>query len=152
MLKKDLYTLKNSLDELKNLTGAKFSYTLMKNKILINEELKVLDDINKSSEDYQRFELGRVELCEKYCEKDDNGKAVLYDNFYKIVDKDNFNADVLVLAEQYKDAIQAENERKKSFDALLNSETQIEFLKLNINDIPTNISVGQLEIIKDFIE
>ena len=45
-----------------------------------------------------------------------------------------------------------ENNRIKSFENLLNENVDIEFLKLKISDIPENITVKQMDIIKDFIE
>ena len=152
MIKRDLNELLNNLSELNNLSGAKFSYVILKNKALIETDIKLLTEVNKQTETYQKFEFDRFALCEKYCEKDENGKAVLVNNYYKIIDRELFEIEMKQLTDMNQQDIIFENNRIKSFENLLNENVDIEFLKLKISDIPENITVKQMDIIKDFIE
>lgn len=152
MIKRNLNELLTNLSELNNLTGAKFSYVILKNKMLIEAEVKLLNEVNKQSNEYQRFEYDRIVLCEKYSEKDENGKSILFNNYYKIVDKENFDIEMKDLTEKYQQDIINENIRKESFEILLNEKTEINFLKVKIDDVPENITFKQLDVIKDFLE
>ena len=74
---------------------------------LVNEELsgrlsrsrtRFVKLLNARLEEVERF---RKELCEKYCEKDNDGKPVLNNNAYSIKDVEAFN-------EEYNDLMNEE--------------------------------------------
>ena len=86
MKRKDLYMYMDALSNVTELKGVKFAYTLIKNKKKIEEEIKILEEVVKASEDFSIYENQRIRLCEIHCEKDDNGKPIILENKYKILD------------------------------------------------------------------
>jgi len=152
MKKKDLQKLKEGIEAVATLKNAKFSYVLFKNKKLIENEIEVLKEIDKPIEAFQKFEYDRVVLCEKYCERKEDGQPLLIDNTYKIKDVENFNKDIVELRNANLESIEAEQKRLEDFNKLLEEDLNIEFLKIKSDDLPNDISLEQLSGIEDFLE
>lgn len=152
MKKKDLQKLKEGIEAVAALKNAKFSYVLFKNKKLIENEIEVLKEIDKPIEDFQKFEYDRVVLCEKYCERKEDGQSLLVDNTYKIKDIENFNKEIVELRNKNLTAIEAEQKRLQDFNQLLEEDLNIEFFKIKSDDLPNDISLEQLSGIENFLE
>lgn len=54
------------------LGNARFSYAVTKNMKMISEELEIIQKSIEQSEEYKVYDKLRIELCEKYAEKDEN--------------------------------------------------------------------------------
>ncbi len=74
----------------------KFNYAVIRNKDKL-ENYKIDYDIK-----IQEFDLDRVELCEKLCKKDENGKAIIIDNNYQFDNPEEFKEKVKVISDKKK--------------------------------------------------
>ena len=74
----DLYRLKNGFQAIPNKQGIEFSYAVIKNLRLIDEEIKVIDEMFKPTDDYvKKFKPEVDKLVVKHSEKDDTGSPKL---------------------------------------------------------------------------
>lgn len=148
MKRKDLYAYMDALSNVTELKGVKFAYTLIKNKKKIEEEIKILEEVVKASEDFSIYENQRIRLCEVHCEKDDNGKPVIEDNKYKIIDIQNFDNELNILKEKHMSSILERERQINEYNSMLEEDIEINLSKIDYIDIPTDITTAQLESIQ----
>ena len=161
MTKEELLLLNQGLQKVLHLSGVKFAYAINRNLDILKPEMEALEKAAKPSEDYLKFDAERIELVEKYAEKDEKGKAkqvpmatnpqqteyVIEEGKQKELDKE-FGK----LKEKHKEAIEAREKQVKEYNELLKTETtKLEFHKVNISDIPNQINGIQMNGIKDII-
>lgn len=72
-----------------------------------------------------------TKIQELHCEKDEKGKPIIENNQYKIIDLPLF---------------------QKDYNQLMEIETEINLHKVNLSEIPEEITVGQLDGIISMIE
>lgn len=150
MKKKDLMDIIKSLIEVSDLKGVKFAYTLIKNKKKIEEEIKNLEGSVKPSEEFEAFEKKRIAMCEEFSEKDQDGKAVIEDNKYKILDKKKFEIAFTTLKDENEAIISQREGQINEYNSLLEEDTEIVFDKIGISDLPEDITAAQIDAV-DFM-
>lgn len=148
MKRKDLYAYMDALSNVTELKGVKFAYTLIKNKKKIEEEIKILEEVVKASEDFSIYESERIRLCEFHCEKDDNGKPIISENKYKIIDIQNFDNELNILKEKHMSSILERERQINEYNSMLEEDIEINLSKIDYIDIPTDITTAQLESIQ----
>ena len=152
--------LANNLTHLKALKGAKFTYGITKNMDLIQKEMDLINDIIKPSDELKEYDDIRVKLCEKFAKKDENGEYIKIES---IPGSGQFEYDIDQESEEWKTAIEKiktehktildeRDEQIKEYNNLLYSDINIEFHKIKLDDVPTDISLELMQIIKPFIE
>jgi len=138
-----------------------FHYNLKKNKQKILEELKILDEMQKtpSPEEYIAFEKKRIAICEEACEKDENGKAVISNpntEYAKYTFTDEgltkVDAEVDKLREEYKEAIAEFDGNKKEFIQLLSEEIDVDFVLFSLKDMPKEVIGSDIDLLFDLIK
>lgn len=145
------------VNQLKVLKGAKFGYSILKNIDLISKEAKTIQEVQKIEDGFKLFEEKRIELCEKFANKDEEGKSK---KIYKT--KTNFEYDLdktdvkfidafSKLQEEYKESIMLQNGNFKEFESFLKEDNTIELIKFNFDIVPEDISLELLSAIKVFI-
>lgn len=143
---------------LKDLKGAKFAYTIIKNIDIINKESKDIKEVKKISEKYKNLEKLRLELCEKFADKDEKDmplKKELSKNVFEYViikNKDEFNEEVSKLMKDNEDAIKEQETFDKEYSDFLNEESIIEFRKIDLSEVPDEINIELFDVIKKFIK
>lgn len=145
MKRRDLYNYYESLNNVGDLKGVKFAYSVIKNKKVIEEEIKILEEVVKPNPEFENYERERITLCENHSEKDENGNAIIIDNKYKIIDQIKFDEELNILKEGYNEFIAERMKQINDYNKMLDEETNIDFSKLNYNDIPNDITTKQLE-------
>ena len=148
MKRKDLYMYMDALSNVTELKGVKFAYTVIKNKKKIEEEIKLLEEVVKASEGFSIYEQQRIQLCELHCEKDENGRPVISENKYKILDVEKFDGELGQLKDKYMSDILERERQINEYNRMLEEDIDINLSKLDFNDIPTDISITQLESIE----
>lgn len=148
MKRKDLYMYMDALSNVTELRGVKFAYTLIKNKKKIEEEIKILEEVVKASDDFSIYENERIRLCEIYCEKDDNGKPVILENKYKILNVENFDNELNSLKEKHMSSILERERQINEYNKMLEEDIDINLSKIDFIDIPIDITTTQLESIE----
>lgn len=152
MKNKILTRLVQGISNIRPLEGVKFAYALAKNKRLIVSELEIFDDLTKMSEEYAGYEKKRIELCEKYCQKDENGKAIMVKNEYTIKDRKKFDIEQGKLSKNNKKPIEDRKKQIKEFNEFLEKESSFTPFEIKMEDIPVNINSGEFDNIFELIE
>ena len=149
--RKEFINLYQMLGYLGELTGAKFTYTISKNKEILK---KVVEEIQKKAEmheNYREYEKERVELNEKYTKRDKDGNPEVKDKNYVIKDKAKFEEEVEKLKKKHKDAIEQREQQREDIDKLADEEITLELKTLPIGIIPNEITVDQMEVLSMLI-
>jgi len=137
---------------------AKFSLFLIKNKKKIENELSILNDINKYSKEYtEKYEKEYIELLNKYSKKDENTPSAinLYGNMsLVIIDEkklDEFNSKIEELNKKYPELAKEKEENLKRYNETLEQETEIDLFTIKNDEIP-DIPVSLFNFIEDLID
>lgn len=142
--------IKTITNILKHSMCAKLNYTLIRNKHLLESELKIISDSFRDAPGFEIFDDERKKLCVEYCEKDEQGlpKVDGNGNYVGLVGNEEFMKSFQTLKEKYSDILQQQNELLKKFNEFMDEEVDVGFTKINTNEIPDGIINGdQLEII-----
>ena len=160
----DLFVLADqitvNLERLKNLKGAKFNFCLLKNIDLLEKECKILQETVKPSEDFLAYDKARVTLCEEYCAKDENGGLLKKENPQN---PGQFEYDIDTKSQEWTNAIDklkqdnlsiltSRDEQIVQYNELLDAQSDIEFAKVKIDDVPNDITLELMKLIKSFIK
>ena len=140
------------LSYLGELTGARFTYTISKNKEVLK---KVVEEIQKKAEmhdNYREYEKERVELNEKHTKRDKDGNPVIKDKNYVIKDKAKFDADVEKLKKKHKDAIEEREQQRKDVEDLANKEITLDLKTIPLSIVPDKVTVDQMEVLSILIK
>jgi hypothetical protein len=158
MKNKELFELRNSLNEVDYINGKIFAYAIFKNKQIIDQELDAIKSTkNEPHPDYLKFENERTLLCQINSKKDENDQPILKVNpdgtqAFDIIDLEKFNKEYQVIAEKYKEVLEDMQKSKLDYDLLLEKEVDIKFTKISIDDLPDDINAITLDKIKYIIE
>ena len=80
----------------------KFNYAVVKNKRLIQDYFKDIDNVRKTDPLYLEFDGKRIALCEKFADKDTKGDSVVVDGKYAILGhKKEFDEELGRLRNEY---------------------------------------------------
>ncbi len=157
MKKREILNLYHDLRELRDLSGVKFAYAIARNLSILEGEIKSLEEAIVPTEEFKVFEKERIELAEKHSNKDKNGSSIKKTNQqgiqeYDIKDMNAFDKELNKIRKKYKDAIAFREKQYKEYKELLDTDSEIELYKIKLDDVPENINVRQMEIIKNLIE
>jgi len=138
----------------KNEKNVKYNYLIAINKDKIKSIKEVITEINKPSKEQNEYQEKRIDLCKKYCDKDDNGNPITTkkDNkeiFSGLENNEEFKKEFEQLNEDNKGVIEEIENQSKQLSELLEEEESIEWKKINIDLFPNNT---ETEIIEFFIE
>jgi pyruvate/2-oxoacid:ferredoxin oxidoreductase beta subunit len=145
--KTEIINLYQSLNKLGNLTGVKFAYAISRNISLIEPEIKSIEKSLEQTEDFKSFEVKRIELVKKFAKKDEKGESVIINNQYELENEEEFNKEFELLKEENKEVWGARQKQVDEYNELLKSESTVTLHKINLVDVPQNISVAQLHSI-----
>jgi len=150
--------LAQNIERLKALKGAKFTYGILKNIELLEKEVKSLVEVSKPAEAFLSYDKDRVDLCVKFCKKDENGELLKKDSGngqaeYDIdINSEEWKDAITKLKETHSQALSDRDEQMKQYNELLDSELSIELNLISLNDVPNDISLDLMKIIKPFIK
>jgi len=147
----DVINLSSGLVGVKNLSGIKFAYVVSKNTNKVNSEMEAFKDMTAQSKDFQEYEKERIELVELHAKKDENGKSIIVGNEYQIDNQQAFDAQIKVLQEKHKEAIEARKKQIDDFNSFLKEESKLELHKIDVNDVPRDITAGQMSGIQAIV-
>lgn len=151
--------LAQNLERLKSLKGAKFTYGILKNIDTLEKEVKFIAETAKPTEEFNTYEKARITLCETHAKKDDKGEILKKEvpgtgQFEYDIDttsKEWVDA-IDVMKETYKEVIANRDEQLKQYNELLSADCEIVFTLIKLDDVPNEISMDLMKIIKPFIK
>ena len=150
--RKEFINLYQMLGYLGELTGARFTYTISKNKEILKN---VVEEIQKTAEmhdNYREYEKERVELNEKYTKRDKDGNPEIKDKNYVIKDKAKFEEEVEKLKEKHKEAIEEREQQRKDVEELANKEITLDLKTIPLSIVPDKVTVDQMDVLSILIK
>lgn len=152
MKRKEIPAILSTLDEVSELKGVKFAFSVLKNRKTfekqIEEDKEIFEKILAPTEDFKEFETKRIELCTIHSEKDEVGNPIVENDQYKISDYDSFNIELEKLYEKHKETVESRKKQIDDYNSLMEEELELEFKKVSFEDIPEDISEKQLRILE----
>lgn len=155
MKNKDLYNLLEGIKDIisSNYKGIPFSFFLVKNKKLLEEEITLMENSIKMPQKYIEFEQKKIELLKK-CSTDSTNN-IRYQQIsatriqYLLQDdkKDLFETSIKELIEEYKDYNEEFSQKLKEQENFLNEESTLQLNKINQTNLPENISTLHFEVL-----
>lgn len=152
-----LFVLNMFLDRIKQEETKKnvfFLYSIAKNKELIKSELTALEEARKPSEKKQEYEAKRIELCKKYCKKEESGNPIILDlglptaRFdFDIEEKNKFDEEMVPLQEEYKEILEEEKIQMEEFNNLLKEEIEVNLIKFQLSKLPESMTGNDFDIL-----
>lgn len=152
MRRAELFSLYKRLPSLKDLKGVKLAYTIVRNTKKLEEEINIYQELFKPSEKFLEFEEKRIELCNKFCDKNEEGKPIINNGVYQGVDKNNlFIVEYERLKNEYVNELKERDDQIKKMNEFLSEEINFDFLKIKLEDVPNDISVDQMAVLEHFL-
>lgn len=154
MIKKDLINMYNIFEQLKQIKDVKFAYTIVKNKLKIKDEITAIQQISEPSKEYFEYESKRQKLIKEYCIRDEDGNVKMVNGFATYIPDKAHKAKEAVdnLIKEYIDVIKEQNKKEVEIQKILEEEIDIDFIKINFNDLPQEINAEQLEVLFPIID
>lgn len=139
--KRELIEIYNALSNLgKTKTNARFAYDVARNMNYMKAEIESINFASRPSEEFQKLEVERIELCRKMARKGPDGKPLLegippFDT-YVFDDKSVFDKAFEDLKKKHAGVFEDEQLRRGSYLKLLEDNVQIEFKVLKLKLFP----------------
>lgn len=145
MKKSELVIIGNVLENMSKIDSAsvKFKYAIARNiKLLapiVSPILEMRDKIQKE------FENTRIEICKNHCAKDESGEPIFEgDNFTGLQGNAEFETDIKGLYDSFKTKF-------TDFNSLIEEDEEINLYKINLSDIPNDITTEQFIVLEPII-
>lgn len=133
----ELIIMKNGLDavEAPNMK-ARFSYAVARNKQILENVLKAVDEVLKKTEKYEEYEKERKDILVKYAKRDQDGEPILENirvgnmvqRSYRIpgIDDKNHpvNLELEALKKKYKTEIDHRDKQVKEYEEFIEKEAE----------------------------
>lgn len=147
---KDVVELHGVLKEAELLSGksdniVKFRYAIAKNLMTIEKDLIILQKLIAPSKEYNEFEKERIALCELHANKDENGKSIINNDAYDLLDetgaiKNDFIVDSQKLVADRDSVVREREQQFINYENFLNGEYEGVLHALTLNNIPDDIT------------
>lgn len=153
MKNKDLFSLYQGLKSVGKLVGVTFGYAVNKNLRTVKNELELLEETLKPSEQFLEFRKKQEEIVKKYAKKDEKGEFVIENFNYDIKGSEEEVAkEIKPLREEYKEVLEAREAQEKAYNELLEKESDFKPYTVKKEDLPKEITGDQMASIFDIIE
>lgn len=125
--------------------GEKMKFLMIDNiKIIRNTWQELIKE--KEHVDYQKeYDLNRINICEKYTERDEYNNPVISDRQYKIKDVESFNVDINKLNKEKSEIIE-------NYFNFLNIEKKLIFNDVKIENLPNDLNGNQIQFLSIFFK
>lgn len=135
-------------------TTAKGAYGIAKNKRLLEDEIKSIEDAQKAIEypaELEEFNTKRLVLCREYASKDEKGEPIVNNQAFVIPDRTEFDKELAALREEYKEPLDVRQKIDEDFHKFLIEETEISVHVIKLEDLPNGITAAQIELLGEII-
>ena len=142
-----------------NPAPVKFSYGVSKNKKLLEADYTGLKSLTQPSVEVLEFEKKRIDLCEKYASKNEEGqiqKKIIDENRFEYVfdeeEKSEFEKEIKILEEEYKEHLERFKKNITDFKTILYEDSLIkELYKIELCHVPDAIDQEIMDVLHDVI-
>lgn len=156
--KRDLFNLRQSILNLGDLPGKKFSHQINRNLDRVNDEIKEITDLRERNTEKVKIYLELVEALQKEnARKDVKGqpKIIKNPNGYsslEILSEEKYLEDLAKLKKQYPEESAQVEADEKELEEILDQPAEFEIYAVQYEDIPDSINPAQYKGIKVLIE
>lgn len=151
----NLYQSINSNEDIKKLSGIKLSLLLLQNSDILENYIKTLQKTVEPTEKYNVYEQKRVELCEKYAIKNEDGtpktKNVNGNIEFDINQTDEFNENMKKLNDEFSETIKDHNKKINEYNSFMFEDADIALKQINSELLPDNVTYEILKILKPIL-
>ena len=157
MKSKELFDLQKGLKLSGEITDQPFVFIRLRNKKNVDEIIETLQESNKPTDDYIKYDAERIELCRRNSKinKETNECMISGQNTFVIDEKkqESFNNELSKLISIHNETINNRVIQLKEYDKLLNEEFK-DFIiyKVKQKDIPKTLNGDILELLYPMIE
>ena len=153
MKKLEILQLYRALNTLGQLQGVKFSYAISRNLAVLKPEVEALEKASSPTPEFMEMDKERIKLVEEHAEKDEKGKPKKKGNEYVIPEdkKEDFENAFEAFKLEHKELYDAREKQIEEYTALLETESEVKLHKVNLVDVPQNITVQQMHAISSFV-
>ena len=154
MKNKKLFEILQKKETLSGIKGIKIAYAINKNIKLVKDEVEALQASLIPSDGYKKFDEDRIAIAKKYCKKDENGKEIVNnDNFvFEGDNQDKAEKEFKELQKKHENDIEERKKSVEEYNKMLDEECNVAFHKFPEIALNNDITVGQLELIEDWID
>jgi len=151
MQKKSFLQLFRTLDQMGKLTGVRFAYAVAKNISKMKIEVESIEKSIKPPEGFMDYDQKRIDLAKKHSKKDEKGKEITANNEFQIEDETKFDKELKKLQSEYKKETDARQKQIDEYIKMLDEEIQFDFHKIDLKDVPAEITTQQMAGIIELI-
>jgi len=156
MLNRDVLELDKVLEIVSKISEVtpKFSYALAKNKVKVENQVKIVEKSLKKADDkdpeIKKCIKEEIDIAKKHALKNDKGEIIYGAQRYPLINNnkiDDFNNELDKFKEKNKKIYDIFENNKKFNDEILDKKVDIDFHKIKLDDFPkSGISAGQMKI------
>lgn len=151
--RKNLYEMYAGLMKCSDVPGEKFAYAVLKNRNIIDSEIRSHESKFDEKKDFLAFQSEMKEVVKSHAKKNALGEYETQDSFeggkiekkYVIKDQEKLDKDLVELRKKYDKAIKAREKQMADFQGSMEDEVEIEIHNIKKGDVPSNITANQLE-------
>lgn len=141
-----------------------FKFSVSKNKRMLNNHLKDVEEAIKSSEDYSKYRKEEQELSKKFCRKDEEGKNIIIPTVegrvkgerYDIEGQDDPDSEYSLafkkLENKYRKEIDERKVQLDKFNIFLEEESDFEPYLIPFNLVPDDLPQSAMDGVLFIIE
>jgi hypothetical protein len=135
-----------------------FSFFVIRNIHHLMPEIQSINAIRQSmmaSDRIKEYDTKRIEIVEKFCKKDEQGKPLYIaqvDNFNNVQNvydftpenREKFTEEFKILSSEYADDLADFEASVNEFAFLMNEEIEIDIAKISFKNIPEDINISNI--------
>jgi hypothetical protein len=153
MKRKQFFECKAALESVKNYTGMEFRVIYFKNMQLLTEKVKEVEEKISASAEWAAFEKAATELKVKHAKKvPGTDQPVIENNNFIMECIEKFMEEFHELRKSFKDVISEREEQLKNYNAYLEEEIEISFVRIKNTDLPADMKAGEYAALAWMIE
>lgn len=151
--REEFFGIYNRMAVLNHLSGVKFAYAVVRIREGIKREMDRAKEIGKMSEGYQEYDKARQELIQQFADKDERGKFIIARGEYQLSEENRklFLEQLEELKKEHPEAIAEFDTKTKEMDDFMKEEIELNLYTIKEDYLPENITVEQLDILREFI-
>ena len=150
----DLLAVINALND-KPDASPQFSFTLIRNKKIIEAVVESLREASKSPAEFLEYEEKRITLCRRMAARDEHGQPLVQNQNFLIADDkmDEFNRQIAELQTKYRDALKAQEDHKGEVDKLMDQEAEkVDLVRIPLTLFPPHVTPRQMEALLPIVD
>ena len=147
--------LYDTICKLSNITShPKFAYAMVKNKQLIEPEYKAILSLYIYGDKYKKYDKERLKLIDKYGSRDSSNELIITNGSVMFSNENltKFENEISILKNEYTEVLTQVETINSEVNKILNETIDINIHKINIDYVPDQIKIGDMEILEVLID